>query len=59
MSKTINTMSVSELQTQIRQKEFEYRKAFESKKVFLEIRKILAQKRAIEKELIRKMAEIN
>ena len=59
MDKTIHHMSVTELQTQIRQQEIEYKKAIEARKVFWEVKKILTQQRTMEKELIRKMAEIN
>ena len=51
MVKTIYDMRVSELQNQIQQKEIEYKEAIKAKKVFWEVRKIVDQKKAIEKEL--------
>jgi len=49
MDKTIYDMSVAELQNQIQQKEIEYKKAIKANRVFWEVKKIMEQKRAIER----------
>ena len=58
MDKTIYHMSVAELETQIQQKEIEYKNAIGQKKVFWELKKILEQKRSMERELIKMGASV-
>lgn len=59
MDKPIYTMSVAELQTQLLQKDLEYKEAIKTRKVFWQVRKIIDQKRMIERELARKSVEAN
>jgi len=53
----MHNMTISELQNKIQEKEKEYKGAIKAKKVFYEVKKIVEQKRAIERELIRKESE--
>ena len=50
-------MSVPELQKSIELKEKEYREAIKAKKVFWEVKKIMEQKRAMEKQLLQSLQE--
>ncbi len=45
-------MSVQELEKSIQLKEIEYREAIKAKKVFSEVKKIMEQKRTMEKLLL-------
>jgi len=55
----IYNMTISELQNKIQEKEKEYKGALKAKKVFYEVKKIVEQKRAMERELNRKQFESN
>ena len=57
MDKPIYHMSVPELQKSIELKEKEYREAIKAKKVFWEVKKIMEQKRAMEKQLLQSLQE--
>lgn len=52
VDKLIYDMSVQELEKSIQLKEIEYREAIKAKKVFSEVKKIMEQKRAMEKLLL-------
>ena len=52
MEQSIYIMSVPELKSLIELKEKEYREAIKAKKVFWEVKRILDQKRSMEKKLL-------
>lgn len=52
VDKLIYDMNVQELEKSIQLKEIEYREAIKAKKVFWEVKKIMEQKRAMEKQLL-------
>ena len=52
MDKSIYRMSATELKTSIELKEKEYKEAIKAKKLFLEVKRIVIQKRAMEKTLL-------
>ena len=52
MDKSIYIISIPELKTSIELKEKEYREAIKAKKVFWEVKRIMEQKRALEKQLL-------
>ena len=57
MYKSVNDMSTTELKSLIQLKEKKYREAIKARKVFWEVKRILEQKRAIEKEVAMKKTE--
>ena len=59
MDNPLYNMSVPELKRSIELKEKEYWEAIKAKKVFWEVKKILEQKRAIEKELLQTLEKNN
>lgn len=48
-------MSIPELKKSIELKEKEYREAIKAKKVFWEVKKIMEQKRTLEKQLLQNL----
>ena len=52
MDKSIYILSEPELKKSIELKEKEYREAIKARKVFWEVKRIIIQKRAIEKQLL-------
>jgi hypothetical protein len=57
MDKTIYIMSELELKKSIELKEKEYWEAIKAKKVFWEVKKIVEQKRALEKQLLQHLVK--
>ena len=52
MDKSVIDISAAELKRLIQLKEKEYREAIKAKKVFWELKRIMIQKRAMEKQLL-------
>jgi phage pi2 protein 07 len=55
MDKSIYIMSVPELRKSIELKEKEYRDAIKTRKVFWEVKRIMEQKRSLEKQLLQNL----
>jgi phage pi2 protein 07 len=55
MDKSIYIMSVPELRKSIELKENEYRDAIKTRKVFWEVKRIMEQKRSLEKQLLQNL----
>lgn len=55
MDNDVYKMSIPELKKSIELKEKEYREAIKAKKVFWEVKKIMEQKRTLEKQLLQNL----